>query len=384
VTVELGTIIAARFAARVRRAGWCHHWPVNWVVRAPRAVLARDGALAAVLAVAGMITAGGAVPALLAVGAALPLAARRVWPVPVACITVAATAAYLLSGYRYGFVLLSFALAVYTAALLLPRRRAVLVGTFALAALLAHVIVLGSGAAALGGLLPGSTWAVLPFAAGWSVRIGRESAALRREDQARRLVYEERLRVAQEVHDVVGHGLAAITMQADIALHMLPSRPEQAPIALAAIRSAGRAALDDLRATLSMVREEPTPGVAGLADLVERISGVGLEVTLAVADTVRALPEAVDRTVYRIVQEALTNVLRHAGATRVDVDVAFGPDVIVTVRDDGRDAPAYVPGRGIAGMAARADALGGTVEAGPDPEGGFRVCARLPVPAASS
>ncbi|MEU7874657.1 histidine kinase [Dactylosporangium sp. NPDC049140] len=356
---------------------------MNWVVRVPRAALARDGALAVVLAVVGMITAGEPVPALLAVGAALPLAARRVWPLPVACITATATAAYLVWGYRYGFILVSFAVAVYTAALLLPPRRAVFVGTFALAALLAHVIALG-GRSGLGGLLPGSTWAVLPFAAGWSVRIGRESAALRREEQARLWAYEERLRVAQEVHDVVGHGLAAITMQADIALHMLPSRPEQAPIALAAIRSAGRAALDELRATLSMVREEPTPGVAGLADLVERMSGTGLEVALAVADTVRALPEAVDRTVYRIVQEALTNVLRHAGATRVDVDVAYGRDVIVTVRDDGRHAPVYVPGRGIAGMAARAEALGGTVEAGPDPEGGFRVCARLPVPAVSA
>jgi signal transduction histidine kinase len=356
---------------------------VNGVVGVPRAALARDGAVAAVLAGAGMITAGGAAPALLSVVAGLALAARRVWPLPVALITATATAVYLLCGYPYGFILVSFAVAVYTAALLLPPRRAALVGAFALAALLAHVIALRSGSA-LGGLLPGSSWAVLPFAAGWSVRIGRESAALRREEQARRLVYEERLRVAQEVHDVVGHGLAAITMQADIALHMLPSRPEQAPVALEAIRSAGRAALDELRATLSVVREEPAPGVAGLADLVERMSGTGLEVTLEVGDMARALPEAVDRTVYRIVQESLTNVLRHAGATRVDVDVAYGPDVIVTVRDDGRNAPMYVPGRGIAGMAARVEALGGTVQAGPDSEGGFRVSARLPVPAVSA
>lgn len=355
---------------------------MKWVVRVLRAAPTRDGALAVALAVVGMLTAGGVVPALLAVGAALPLAARRVRPLPVACATVCVTAAYLLSGYRYGFILVSFAVAVYTAALLLPPRRAMLVGTLALAALLAHVIVPGNGSV-LGGLLPGSTWAVLPFAAGWSVRIGRESAALRREEQARSSAYEERLRVAREVHDVVGHGLAAITMQADIALHMLPSRPEQAPIALAAIRSAGRAALDELRATLSVVREEPTPGVAGFADLVERMSGTGIEVTLALADGVRALPEAVDHTVYRIVQEALTNALRHAGATRVDVNVAYERDVIVTVRDDGRNAPAYVPGHGIAGMAERAEALGGTVEAGPDPEGGFRVCARLPVPAVS-
>jgi hypothetical protein len=242
----------------------CHHGAVNWVVGVPRVALARDIALAAILAGAGMITAGGAVPALLAVGAALALAARRVWPLPVALVIATATAVYLLRGYPYGFILVSFAVAVYTAALLLPPRRAVLVGAFALAALLAHVIALG-------------------------------------------------------------HGLAAITMQADIALHMLPSRPEQAPIALAEIRSAGRAALDELRATLSTVREEPTPGVAGLADLVKRISGTGLEVTLSVADTVRSLPEAVDRTVYRIVQEALTTVLRRPGVsppTRVSLRCA--------------------------------------------------------------
>jgi signal transduction histidine kinase len=374
----MGGLLAGRGAP-----GRCHHWAVNWVVPVPRGALARDGAVAVVLAGVGMITAGGAVPALLAVGAALALAARRVWPLPVALITATATAVYLLCGFSYGFILVSFAVALYTAALLLPPRRALLVGAFALAALLAHVIALRNGSA-LRGLLPGSTWAVLPFAAGWSVRIGRESAALRREEQARRLVYEERLRVAQEVHDVVGHGLAAITMQADIALHMHPSRPEQAPIALAAIRTAGRAALDELRATLSVVRQEPTPGLAGLADLVERLSGTGLEVALAVAGTVRALPEAVDRTAYRIVQETLTNVLRHSGATRAAVDIAYGQDLIVTVHDNGRNAPGYSPGHGIAGMAARAEALGGVLDAGPDPEGGFRVCARLPVPAASA
>jgi signal transduction histidine kinase len=356
---------------------------VTWGVGVPRAALARDGVLAVGLAGAGMITADGAVPALLAVGAALALVARRVWPLPAALVTATATAVYLLCGFSYGVILVSFAVAVYTAALLLPPRRALCVGAFALAALLAHVIALGSGSG-LGGLLPGSTWAVLPFAAGWSVRAGRESAALRRAEQARLWAYEERLRVAQEVHDVVGHGLAAITMQADIALHLLPSRPEQAPVALAAIRTAGRAALDELRATLSVVRQEPTPGVAGLADLVQRLSGTGLEVALAVAGPVRALPEAVDRTAYRIVQETLTNVLRHAGATRAAVDIAYGPDLIVTVRDNGRSAPGYTPGRGIAGMAARAEALGGVLEAGPDPEGGFRVYARLPVPAASA
>lgn len=356
---------------------------MTWVVGGQRAALATDGALAMLLAVAGMVTAGGTVAALLSVGAALPLAGRRVWPLPVVLVSATTTATYLLSGYPYGFILVSFAMAVYTAALVLPPRTATLAGALALAGLLSHVVALG-GRSALGGILPGSTWAVLPFAVGWSVRIARESAAQRREEQALRRVYEERLRVAREVHDVVGHGLAAITMQADIALHMLPSRPEQAPIALTAIRTAGKAALDELRAVLTEVGQESAPGVADLAKLVERMSGTGLEVTLTEAGPVRALPEEVDRTVYRIVQEALTNVLRHAGATRVGVHVAYGSDLTVTVRDDGRNPPMRDPGYGLAGMAARAQALGGAVEAGPHPDGGFRLYSRLPVPAASA
>jgi signal transduction histidine kinase len=329
----------------------------------------------------------------LVVGAALPLVVRRRWPEVVLVVTGAVTSAYLIMRYPYGPIVLSLMIAIYTVAARLPARRAVVLCGAVLLALLVHVLVRAvgpDGAGALGVFVPGSAWVVVPFAVGRVSRIGRESAARTRAEQAQRIAYEERLRIAQEVHDVVGHGLTAIHLQAEIALHVLPKRPEQAESALLAISRSSGQALDELRATLAVVRSggdtvaprTPMPGLASLDDLVARMADAGVAVTLTVTGMRPNLPATVELAGYRIVQEALTNVLRHAGTATAAVQVAYQVDGLsVEVTDAGRGVVGELrEGQGIAGMRERAAALGGVLTTGPRPGGGFRVHASLPVP----
>ena len=328
----------------------------------------------------------------LVVAAALALAVRRVWPLVTLAFVAVATSTYLVLGYPYGPILVSFLLAAFTVARYLPIRAAAVACGVALAILMVHVFV-GSKPAGIVGVVPASAWVVVPFAIGATVRLGRESAARAHEEQLREKAYEERLRVAQEVHDVVGHGLAAINMQAEIALHLLPKRPEQAETALSAISRTSREALDELRATLVAVRRTgagearaPTPGLGRLDDLVARMSETGVPVDVHTNGEPRDVPVAVDLAAYRVVQESLTNVLRHAGAATATVRLTYAPgEVSVDVTDTGRGGVADPaggsgPGHGIAGMRERVIALGGTFEAGPHFGGGFRVHASLPVP----
>ncbi|OLE24808.1 MAG: hypothetical protein AUG44_17950 [Actinobacteria bacterium 13_1_20CM_3_71_11] len=326
----------------------------------------------------------------LILGAALPLAVRRVWPLVTLALTTAATSLYLIVGYPYGPIFLALFVAVLTVALRLPARLATIACALALVGLQLHIPVLAAGrvgAGAWAGLVPGSGWVVVPFAIGRAVRLGREAAARTRAEEVERHGYEERLRVAQEVHDIVGHGLAAIHLQAEIALHVLARQPAQAETALAAISSTSKEALDELRATLDVVRQRngavpdpPGPGLARLDDLVARMSGTGVPVTVAVEGAPRELPSGVDLAAYRIVQEALTNVLRHAESPTATVRLGYTPaEVTVEVTDTGRGtAGAMDGGSGIAGMRERVGALGGVFEAGPRVGGGFRVYARLP------
>ncbi|MFI5833165.1 sensor histidine kinase [Micromonospora sp. NPDC051300] len=320
--------------------------------------------------------------------AALALAVRRRWPLPTLAVVVAATTAYLMLGQPYGPILLSFFVAVYTVAAHLPVRTAAVAGAVATAALVGHVFV-GVRPPGLAGLMPVAAWVVVPFAVGVSVRLSREAAARSRTDEARRLADAERLRVAREVHDVVGHGLAAIHLQAEVALHLLARRPEQAEAALTAISRTSKEALDELRVTLTVVRREemtderaPVPGLAQLGHLRERLAGAGVPVTVATDGEPRPLPVAVDLAAYRVAQEALTNVLRHAGPATAEVRVGYRPaEVTVEVTDTGRGRPAPVDrstGSGLAGMRERVTALGGTFDAGPAASGGFRVLATLP------
>ncbi|WP_244298779.1 sensor histidine kinase [Micromonospora cremea] len=331
--------------------------------------------------------------------AALALLARRRAPVVTLAVVTVATATYLVLGYPYGPILLTFLIAVYTVAVRLPVRPAALATGGAFVLLQTHVFWSRGPAPGWAGVLPASAWAVVPFAVGMVVRVNREAVARSRAEQARsraeqarRQADEERLRIAQEVHDVVGHGLAAISMQAEIALHLLPKRPEQAETALTAISRTSREALDELRVTLGAVRRGaergPVPGLARLPALRDRLAGAGLDVELRVVGDPRELPAAVDLAAYRVVQEALTNVLRHAGVASAEVTVGYHVDeltVEVTDRGAGATGDGLDPaadgtgGHGLAGMRERVDALGGRLAVGPRPDGGFRVYARLPV-----
>ncbi|MFI5927469.1 sensor histidine kinase [Micromonospora sp. NPDC051543] len=375
-----------------------------------------DAVLALVLLVFGQLATGlagdnqpGSMPVdalcrTLIVLAALALLLRRRAPVATLVVVTLATSTYLVLGYPYGPILLAFLLAVYTVAVGMPVRPAALASGGAFVVLLAHVFTSRGPAPGWTGVLPASAWVVVPFAVGVVVRVSREAAARTRAEEAReraeqgrRQADEERLRIAQEVHDVVGHGLAAISMQADIALHLLPKRPEQAEIALTAISRTSREALDELRVTLGAVRRgaerEPVPGLARLPALRDRLAGAGLAVDLRLAGGLRELPAAVDLAAYRVVQEALTNVLRHAGVARAEVTVAYRADeVTVEVTDRGVGVPGRLDaagdlepadgrsgGHGLAGMRERVTALGGRLSVGPRSDGGFRVWARLPV-----
>jgi signal transduction histidine kinase len=215
-----------------------------------------------------------------------------------------------------------------------------------------------------------------------------------REEEARRRVAEERVRIARDVHDVVAHSLASISIQAGMGAHLLDRRPEDARAALEAIKQASREALTELRATLDVLRDPgaaprsptPTAGLAQLPALLASVEQAGVAVRSITAGEGPPLDPAVDAAAYRIVQESLTNVMRHAGPCRVEVRATHSPaDLCVEVVDDGAgSAGAPAPGtpgsgHGITGMGERAALVGGRVTAGPRGDGpGFRVRAVLP------
>jgi signal transduction histidine kinase len=245
--------------------------------------------------------------------------------------------------------------------------------------------VLGAVGIALAVLLGGvSKMRGEHFAAAAEARAEQNRA---RAEQQRRQASEERLRIARELHDVLGHHLSLINVQAGVGLHLMDNRPEQAREALTAIKTASAEALREVRAVLGVLRPDeeaaprtPAPGLSRLADLT---ADAGLTVTTTTAGVRRELPPEVDRAAYRIVQEALTNVRRHAAAgTSAQVTVDYrDTELVLSIRDDGSlAAPAAVGegGSGIAGMRARADSLGGTLHAAPSADGGFLVSAVLP------
>ena len=219
-----------------------------------------------------------------------------------------------------------------------------------------------------------------------------------REELAEQAVAAERLRIARELHDVVAHAMSVIAVQAGMGAHVIDSQPEEAKRALAAIEVASRGGLAELRRLLGVLRDgageggvaggagaaslAPAPGLADLDRLVEDTGRAGVTVDVTVEGHRRDLPAGLDLAVYRIVQEALTNVVKHAGTGRASVTLRYGDrDVAVEVTDEGRGAPANghgAPGHGIPGMKERAALYGGTVDAGARPGGGFRVAARLP------
>lgn len=325
---------------------------------------------------------------LLVSGTALALVWRRRAPLWVLAVTTALTTTYLLLGYPYGPILVMFAIAVYTVARYLQWRTAALASALALGVLLVHLFTNSAALPGLLGLAPASAWAVVPFAIGTTVAQRRDAIVRAHQAAVDHGIAEERLRVAQEVHDVVGHGLAAIKMRADIALHLLPRSPEQAQPALEAVSRTSAQALGELRSTLKMVRGDPdhhapTPGLGDLDALYRRMRDAGLQVRARTTGAPAELPPDAALAAYRTVQESLTNVLKHADRKEATIAIDYreaGVQIQVTSPCP-QDPPApATEGMGIVGMRERVTAQGGRLVAGPDPAGWFVVRAWLPTP----
>jgi signal transduction histidine kinase len=305
-------------------------------------------------------------------------------------VTATATAVWLATRHPYGPVFLPLCVAVYTAAASAHRRRFPALAAW-VGGLLVALVALGmaDGGQGLGDRvadqLPRLLLAFLVLL-GVPLWVGR-AAGVRRErgvEEGRRRADEERLRVARELHDVVSHSIAMINFRAGVALHVIDRRPEEAKAALEAIRQGSTGAMQELRAALGVLRDPggspraPGPGLAQLGELVAGVAGAGRAVEVVVEGDPAELPPAADLAAYRVVQESLTNVVRHAGPAAATVRVAYQPgQVVVEVSDDG-PGPAAGPGSGITGMRERVTATGGHLDAGPQPGGGFRVTARLP------
>jgi signal transduction histidine kinase len=330
----------------------------------------------------------------------LPLAARRLFPGAVLGISVASGLAVAALGVPPVVLGPAILVAVYSVAAYGDR----------------WVSLAGLAAAELGSvavqLTPGRVQTptvvtnALVFGAAWLLghlvgvhrdhiaRLERTAELERtRAELARRAVAEERLRLARELHDVVAHAISVIAVQSGVGAHVAATQPEEAAKALAAIEVTSRAALIELRRLLGVLRQEgepqgdlaPVPGLADLDALLAEVAKAGLGVRLRVEGTPAPLPAGVDLSAYRIVQEALTNVVKHAGPARAQVTIGYrDQEVTVEVTDDGRgvtvptgDGRARV-GHGPIGMRERVQVFGGDLETGPRSGGGFRVAARLP------
>ncbi len=328
----------------------------------------------------------------LALALTLGVAGRRLWPQTAYLLTITAGIAYLATGHPFGPVVAAPALALLAMARAMPLRR-----WLPWTVLLVPFVWSGFVSQPLFGLTDPDLYQALVFGLGLMVipallgliRRNREDALRRtRELERRRSAFEERLRIARDVHDVLGHSLSVINMQAGVALHLLDRRPEQAETSLLAIKTTSKNALDELRATLAVFREEDYDGrrapVAGLDRLGELIDGFragGRPVEVIGDGALGPLPAAVDLAGYRIIQEALTNVARHTrdASSRVELAVDHGR-LRIMISNDGplSTVPGRHDGTGIAGMTERARAVGGTLSAGPRPGGGFLVEAVLP------
>jgi signal transduction histidine kinase len=370
-----------------------------------------DGLLAAVLAAVGFALLASAVPFdpgsprvlaayLLVAAHTLPIAVRRRYALPALAWALLTGAAFAALGLN--LVALSFSILVYlyTVAVRCPRQVS-LAGLAATEALLLVVWLANPRAIGDGGTVVVDG---LVMAAAWwlgdgtrrrqeAIVAARERAAeleAARDELARRAVSEERLRIARELHDVVAHSMSIIAVQSGVGAHVLDSQPEEARKALAAVEATSRQALVEMRRLLGVLRAEaeprgslaPAPGLADVEALATEVARAGVRVEVRVEGAPAELPAGLELSAYRIVQEALTNVVRHAGPATAQVAVRYGPGrVTVEVVDDGRggDPGRDHGGHGIAGMRERAALYGGTLEAGPRPEGGFRVVASLPV-----
>ncbi|GGR21060.1 sensor histidine kinase [Streptomyces griseomycini] len=326
--------------------------------------------------------------ALLAAGG-LALAARRRAPLAVLSVTGLFAVGHQAAGFEV--LAVSYLVAVY-GAVRAGHRAVALAASLGLLAVL-HLTALVSRDGAVREVVAQArntlelAWLIAAFAAGEAVRQAErraDEAERTREETARRRADEERLRIARELHDSLTHQISVIKVQSEVAVHVARRRGEQVPEALLAIQEAGREASRELRATLEALRDDdttPPHGLDHIPDLVKRFQATGLETTLAVEGHPYAVPAAVGRTAYRIVQESLTNVARHAAATTASVLIDYRPDALaLRVDDNGKATPRPVPtpGLGLLGMRERVTALGGRLRTEPHHAGGFTVQAELP------
>ncbi|MFD4553601.1 sensor histidine kinase [Streptomyces sp. NPDC058469] len=333
--------------------------------------------------------------ALLLAGGAMLLWRHR-YPVAVAFGTALAAVVYLGAGYPYGPVFVTVAFGCFSA-VVAGRRWAAWTALGVLWA--AHLLVghwlyrwlppAHDNAAPWGGEVAVTTGFVAIAAISELARTRREQWARERAERAqavRRRADEERLRMARELHDVLAHSISVINVQAGVGLALLDSDPEQARTALTTIKAASKEALGEVRQVLDTLRtpgdapRAPAPGLDRLPELAQQAASAGL--TVALDGTPPRLPPGTDLAAFRIVQEALTNVVRHSGSRHARVHVDHDPrELRLRIDDDGpaTGADAGGSGNGLAGMRERAAALGGTIEAGPRPDGGFRVLAVLPL-----
>ncbi|MBD0419106.1 sensor histidine kinase [Streptomyces sp. TRM S81-3] len=321
---------------------------------------------------------------------------RQRYPVAVVFGTAATSLLYLGAGYAYGPVFLAVAVACFSAVVAGHRRAAwTAMGTlWAGHALVAHWLYRwlppsGDSAASWGQEMVIATWVVAIVALSELARVRREQWARERAERAqaaRRRADEERLRIARELHDVLAHSISVINVQAGVGLALIDSDPEQARTALTTIKAKSKEALGEVRQVLDTLRtpgdapRAPAPGLGRLPELVTEAASAGL--TVEVEGEAPRLPPGTDLAAFRIVQEALTNVVRHSGSRHARVHLGRdGGTLRLRIDDDGpaTGADAGGSGNGLAGMRERAAALGGTIEAGPRPDGGFRVLANLPL-----
>ncbi len=361
----------------------------TWLHRHPRLVdLGLAAATFAVGAAAATRHAHPVAGIVLGALASLVLLWRRRRPAEVVAAAAAATIATIASGaWPVPFQL---AIAVFSlgAAQAAYARR---VAAAAVAATVATLLVAGQelGTTAFHALFLAAAWFLgdsVGSRRAYVREIEEKAARLEREreSEARRAVAEEQARIARELHDIVAHALSVIVVQAGAADDVFERAPGRARAAIRAIDAAARNALADLRRVLGTLQEEveyrPQPGLAALDGLIEQVRATGLDVSLVMEGASRPLPAAVDLSAYRIVQEALTNTLKHAQATRASVRVRYGDELELEIDDDGRGAVNGAGGgNGLIGMRERAALLGGTLEARGATGGGFRVVARIPV-----
>ena len=333
--------------------------------------------------------------AVLAGVAALVLSLRRRRPRAVLAVVFSATLVYFTIGYPDGPIWLSLIFALVNAVIQGHRLAAAVTAVLGFLVFPWLDLLVRDGPAPDGiWLLALAAWLLVWLGVAELIRIRRErrADALRLQEEERMLrAGEERLRIARELHDALGHHLSLISVQSGVALHVNEELPEQARTSLAAIRDASKLALTELRSVLEILRHDgeaaprfPGSTLAQIADLVAQAVTAGIGVSAKTEGDVRPLPYGVEAAAFRIVQEALTNVAKHARSATATVLISYGErHLTVVVEDNGHGGSGTISvdgsGRGLVGMRERVAALGGTLEAGPRSEGGFRVRAVLPL-----